>query len=711
VNGYPNLVSAIRHTVARYGDERWCTFVRPERGELVEERLSFADLDARARSVAAWLTGNGRQDQTVLLLYPAGLPFLAVFLGCLYSRVIAIPAPLPLDDPRGRKRLAGIVEDAGVRLVLTDTASLEPLARAFAEHGMPQVECVATDGLPVADQDGWSGPDIGPETVAFLQYTSGSTSEPKGVVVRHANLLHNVDLIWTQVGRPRTGTFVGWLPHYHDMGLVGLLLPPLHAGLNLGFSSPAAFVRRPALWLEMASRYRADVLIGPDFGYDLCLRKATDAQLAGLDLGSVRIAFNGAEPIRPGTIRRVAERFGPLGFRPEAWMPAYGLAESTLFVAGADPDRGATIRTFDTEELRRHRAVPAAGGTELVASGRPRGTDLRIVDPDTRTELTEGQVGEIWLRGGSVTSGYWRRPEMSDATFRARTATDDGPYLRTGDLGFLADGQLYVTGRLKDLIILNGRNLHPQDLEEAARVDAALGVGAAFTGAGDDGPVVLVQEVRASKTASLADVAARVQATIAREFGIAAPTVLLVPGGTVERTTSGKIRRRAMRDRYLGDLLKPLHVRPSGADRAVPAPPPTPAAELRARLAGARRHERRDLLQEAVRCEVAAVLDLPTPDRVPADQPFYELGFDSVNAIELRGRLTATTGVALPPTLVFDYPTARAVAEHLLAELAPDRGDDPDTAAPTAGGPDGHHRLDTMAAEDLIRLALGDREP
>lgn len=559
----PNFVAAIRGTIQRHGDDRWYAFVRAGRDGLVEERLTFAELDARARSVAAWLTDAGWRDRTVLLLYPAGLEFFVAFLGCLYARVIAVPSPLPSEDPRGLHRLVSIARDADVRLVLTDGASRDVLAASLAEHGLGHVACAATDSLALPDGSAWSTPTMGPDTVAFLQYTSGSTSEPKGVVLSHANLLHNEHAIWTKLGSPTGGTLVGWLPHYHDMGLIGLLIQPLYAALNLAVTSPATFVRRPATWLELISRYRAEITAAPNFGYDWCLRRTTDAQLAGLDLSSLRIAMNGAEPIQPRTLRAVCERLEPLGFRPETWMPVYGMAEATLIISGADQRRGATIRTFRADELERRRAVPSERGIELVACGRPLDFDVRIVDPDTLVELPDSEVGEIWLSGGSVAGGYWRQEAVSAETFQARTAAGAGPFLRTGDLGFRRDGELYVTGRLKDLIIVNGRNLYPQDLEEAALVHPAVGVAAAFTPGSDLDKVVLVQELRMSGLAveEVPDLAERVQATLARMFTIPAPTVLFVRRGAVAKTTSGKVRRRHMRDQFLDGILVPVHTR------------------------------------------------------------------------------------------------------------------------------------------------------
>ncbi|MBG0817989.1 fatty acyl-AMP ligase [Planomonospora sp. ID82291] len=576
-----SFVQRVRAQAERHGHERSYTFVRDRAGRLSESRLTFAGLDARAGSLGAWLARRRMEDRTALLLYPAGLEFLAAFLGCLYSRVVAVPSPLPQTDPRALERAAGIIKDADVRLVLTDAAHHGPLAAWLREAGLDgAVECVATDALALPGPDEWTEPEIGPDTLAYLQYTSGSTSEPRGVMLTHANLLHNENEIWRAIGSPTEGVGVGWLPHYHDMGLIGMLLQPIHAGGDLYFASPVDFVMRPALWLEMISRYRAEYTVAPNFAYEWCAARVTDAQAAGLDLSSLKFALNGAEPVRTGTLRTMVRRFGPIGFGERVWAPAYGMAEATLVITATPVGRGPTIRRFDAAALERHEAVPGETGVELVGCGRPVTMTVEVVDPETREDLGEGRVGEIWVRGGSVARGYWQRDEATGAAFAGRTAAGRGPYLRTGDLGFLLDGELYVTGRIKDVIIVKGRNLYPQDLEEAARgVHPALGVAAAFGVEPQDGPagehVVVVQEVRRERLGAdgvgdgEAAVARRVQGELARAFGVASLSVVLVERGGVGRTTSGKIQRSRTRELLLTGLLPVVHAELAGAARDV----------------------------------------------------------------------------------------------------------------------------------------------
>ncbi len=617
---YTDFVSLIRDNIHTHGDDRSFTFISEEPGRKYKENvLGFAELDRKALALACRLEARGLRDRAVLLLYPEGLEFITAFFACLYARVIAVPAPLPDLDAGRFGRTRRIIEDADIALILTDTAHRATLDAWLRAAGLRnRVHCLDTQAAKDADPGGWTPPEFRPETLAFLQYTSGSTSDPKGVMVCHGNLLCNGEEIKRRIeGSPDT-VGVGWVPHYHDMGLVGQFLEPLYLGCRYVFTSPITFIKRPVLWLELITRYRGTITVAPNFGYELALRRVTDRQLEGLDLSSLTVVKNGAEPVRAATLEALAERFGPVGFRPEMWMPCYGMAETTLLVTGAPIGSGPVIRDFDAEALTKDVAVPrngadggaltggaltggaltggaltggAAGGRgrggarRLVSSGRPVTLEVRIVDPETRAERPEGRVGEIWVRGGSVARGYWGSPEESRRTFGARTNNGEGPYLRTGDLGFVLDGELFVTGRIKDLIIVNGRNIHAHDIEEAARAahPAAL-VGAAFsidgaidpdvggtaggtgdagadtgsggTGAGLDGGrehVVIVQEIstRAATGTPLQELASLIKARVARTFELPAVSVVLAARGTVRRTTSGKMQRRLTREAFL----------------------------------------------------------------------------------------------------------------------------------------------------------------
>ncbi|HEV7785623.1 MAG TPA: fatty acyl-AMP ligase, partial [Thermoanaerobaculia bacterium] len=433
-------------------------------GETEAGRLTYAELDFRARAVAAALREAVPPGERALLLYPPGLDFIVAFFGCLYAGVVAVPAYPPRPNDRSQARLRAIARDAEPRVALSTSATLSGLAGLAAmAPELAAVRWMATDALASGVSDRQLS-EPSPESIAFLQYTSGSTAEPKGVEVTHANLLHNERMIGAAFEQDESSVVVGWLPLYHDMGLIGTVLQPLHAGGRCVLMSPLAFLQRPMRWLEVISRYRGTTSGGPNFAYELCVRKATPEALAGLDLTSWRVAFNGAEPVRAETLERFAGTFAPCGFRPEAFYPCYGLAEATLFVAGGVPGRRPRIAEVEAAALERNEVVSIAGSDRgarrLVSSGRPwMGQRIVVADPETGAACPPGRVGEIWIAGSSVARGYWRNPEATTHDFGAHLAGpgSDGPFLRTGDLGFVADGELYVTGRLKDLIILRGR--------------------------------------------------------------------------------------------------------------------------------------------------------------------------------------------------------------------------------------------------------------
>ncbi|MFC9765880.1 fatty acyl-AMP ligase [Rhodococcus jostii] len=552
-----DFVSHVRAQVAVYGDDRSYTYHREVGRELVAEEVTYRDLDRDARALAVWLSARPEADHPVMLLYVDGIDFLRAFLGCLYAGVVAVPAPVP-HDARSMQRVATMFEDAGVRLVLTTAAVAEPLDTWIRDSRLAAtVSVAATDTTGPGDPDDWRLPDLHGDTLAFLQYTSGSTSEPKGVMVTHGNLLHNAAAMTLANGADDTVTGAGWLPHFHDMGLIGMLLLPLYVGGNLVFMSPMAFLKRPVRWLQLIDRYRADMTLGPNFAYDLVARRISDDQLAGLDLSSVRVALNGAEPIRPRTLDAVTDRLAPYGFPAGAFLTAYGMAEVTLLATASEVGCAPRYLDVDAAALERHQLTPTVGGVRLVGSGRPFGCDIRIVDPHTGRELPHGRVGEIWISGGSVAAGYWNRPDETEAKFCA-TLAGDGPYLRTGDLGVTDDdGHLYVTGRLKDLLIVNGRNLYPQDIEEAVRdlhpaLTGATGVVLSMD-TGQHERLLVIHEVKTAliDDLTLPGLARRIRLAVARDFDVHAPSVVLVDRHGVHRTTSGKVQRRSMRASFL----------------------------------------------------------------------------------------------------------------------------------------------------------------
>ncbi|HRC57727.1 MAG TPA: fatty acyl-AMP ligase, partial [Kofleriaceae bacterium] len=542
-------------------------------------RLTFAELDQRARRIAGLLRETCAPGQRALLLFPPGPDYVAAFFGCLYARVVAVPAypPDPSRLARTLPRLSAIVSDASPAVALT-TRTIVSLAAGLAalDPALAALRWMAVDDEAAATAAPWRDPQVDETTVAFLQYTSGSTGDPKGVVLSHGNLLHNQVLIQRAFGHDRSSRVVGWLPLYHDMGLIGNLLQPLYVGIPCTLMSPLAFLRAPLRWLRAITRFAATSSGGPNFAYELCARKATESDLRELDLSSWRVAFNGAEPVRADTMRRFADRFAPCGFSPRAFHPCYGLAESSLIVSGGRLDAEPLELTVDARalELGQLQAVaPGLGAHTLVASGQPlEARSVRIVEPSTRREVPDGQVGAIWVQSASVAAGYWGRDALSREVFGAQLASGEGPFLDTGDLGFVDGGCLFVTGRVKDLIIVRGRNLYPQDLErlaEAASDRLRPGCAAAFAERGELGEeIVLVAEVERGFIASEGEaVAAAVRRALSEQLEVTLHQLVLISAGALSKTSSGKVQRRATRQAWRAGEL-PVVWRSAPADAA-----------------------------------------------------------------------------------------------------------------------------------------------
>lgn len=561
-----DLVELARSAAQGRADRTACLVVRegPD-GATTTDRLTYRHLDIEARRIASWLQERGAAGARVLVL--TGDPALHVpgFLGCLYAGAVAVPAPPPLGARKNAERFTGMVKDCAARFVLTDSATAPAVSQLLAHAGHGDVVCLAADRPGAGDPGAWREPDVPPDGLAFLQYTSGSVSEPKGVMITHRNVLANQRAICEALGTTADSVVGGWLPAHHDMGLTGQILHPLWLGATAVLMPAVSFAKRPVRWLEMIGRYGITVSGGPNFAYDLCLRRISDEQIAELDLSGWQVAVNGGEPVQAQTLDAFAERFRAAGFRADAFVPAYGLAESTLFVTGGSPGRRAPRRTVDTGALLGDRPAPPRGDTPtrtLVTSGRARGGDVAVVDPDSRCELPAGEVGEIWVRGPSVSPGYWNRPTETAEAFGARTRSGEGGFFRTGDRGFLDDGGLFVTGRLKEVMIVSGKNVYPQDVERCVQqVSVLFGSAAAFSVESGRDHVVIVQEVRTGRgyDTELPALAAAIQACVAEEFEVPADTVLLVRPGTVRRTTSGKLQRSAMRRLFLTGEIKPLH--------------------------------------------------------------------------------------------------------------------------------------------------------
>jgi acyl-CoA synthetase (AMP-forming)/AMP-acid ligase II len=568
---HKTLVELLRARSAEQGGDVAFTFLVD--GEHEGPRCTFAELDAGARAVASALRERGvRPGDRALLLYPPGLEFIPAFFGCLYSGVIAVPAypPQPSQASRTLPRLLSIVADADVAIVLANSNVVDAAARMMGEApGLGSIPWLATDTVSDGRAEDWREVAIASDDLAFLQYTSGSTASPRGVMVSHANLLHNLAYASHAADRDRSTRSVSWLPVIHDMGLIEGVLGPVFGGYAAYLMAPASFLHRPIRWLRAITRYRASTSGGPNFAYDLCVRKITEAQRAELDLSSWRAAYNGAEPIRAETLEAFHARFKDVGFRWRSFYPVYGLAESTLLVSTGDRDYEPVIRDVSSDALTRGHLKPArprgSATRPLVSSGPVSfGTRVVVVDPSTRQQCSDGRVGEIWVESPSVAGGYWRRDGESRETFHAHLAGGDGPFLRTGDLGALHDGELFVTGRLKDVLIVRGFKHYPQDLEHTAeRQHAAIrpGCSAAFSIDGDDGEAVAIAlevdrrqvpqlDDPAERDGFLASLIDRVRVAVVEHHGIVLSAVSVLSHGAMPKTSSGKLRRRACRDAF-----------------------------------------------------------------------------------------------------------------------------------------------------------------
>lgn len=523
-------------------------------GENETDSLTFAGLSERARRVARNL--HAAPGERVLLLLPQDLQFVTAFFGCLIAGTVPVPAAVP-QGRREPTTLRAIVRNARPSLVLTTRK-----IKAVLEAPLATSTTVTWQCLDDMQDDGGDRASalVSAESLAFLQYTSGSTGTPKGVMVTHANLAHNVRMISEAFAVSDSTIAGGWLPLYHDMGLIGLVIAPVYLGLTSVLMPAMFFLQKPVRWLQMISRYQITVSGAPNFAYDICVDRIEEAQRAGLDLRHWRLAFNGAEPLRAATIERFYRAFMPHGLRADAMYACYGMAEATLFIAGGVCRHGSVSREVDSVALQRGRAEPAAEEqrkTRLVSCDHvPAHTTIAIVDPATLSTLGDGSVGEIWVRGKSVAQGYFEDAEQTAQVFHARVVQNDGgPFLRSGDLGFTDNGTLYVTGRLKDMLIIRGRNYYPQDIERTAEECSKClqtGGGAAFAVEveGEERLVVVHELTRAGLRAAQRDIALDIQAGIAAEYGIQVHRIVLVPPGAMPRTSSGKVRRSACRELF-----------------------------------------------------------------------------------------------------------------------------------------------------------------
>jgi acyl-CoA synthetase (AMP-forming)/AMP-acid ligase II len=650
------FVDLLRSQVAGEPERRCFTFLKE--GAWDEVHLTAADLDRRARAIAARLQELGVTGGRAFLFHPFGPDYVAALFGCFYAGVTAVPAYPPRAN-RSIERLHLLAGAADASVILTTSVVAASGPRSHAETtALRSLEWVATDLVPDHEATAWRPPRLDGSAPALLQFTSGSTEQPRGVMLSHANLLHNSALIARAFGHTTDSLGVVWLPPFHDMGLVGGILQPVYAGFTGVLLSPVDFVRRPIRWLQAITRYGAVTSGGPNFAYDLCTRSITPEQRAGLDLSSWQVAFTGAEPIRAATLERFAEAFEPYGFRREAFYPCYGLAEATLIVSGGARRAGPRMLSVRATALEHHVVEPAtvddpdSSCRTLVGCGPPLASvGVRIVDPTTGVPCRPGRVGEVLVSGPSIAQGYWQRPDESESTFRAHPEGGAEAYLRTGDLGFLHEGELFITGRIKELIIVRGRNHYPQDIERLAEAShAAIRPGhvAVFAVPGSDGAeerVALVAEAQRGVTAAVVgEVAASVRRSVAEALGLEVAEVVLIRSNTLPRTSSGKIQRAACRAALVSGELDIVGVwKQHNSERA--------GAE----------HAPRTLVESQLTAICARVLGR---EQVGVRDNFFELGGASIQVVQVLDA-AAQVGIQLTPEMFFEHQTIAELATAL----------------------------------------------
>ena len=695
------LVELLRWRADTQGDQLAYTFLVD--GEREGARVTFGDLDRRARAIASWLRSIDAASERALLLYPPGLEFLAAFFGCLYAGVIGVPSP-PLDNTRLKRtlpRLRAILSDAGASIALSTSEILSASKTSRADTpDLQHLRWLATDELSDDLAGRWEAPALRPDTLAYLQYTSGSTSTPRGVMISHRNVMHHCGRLTQALGYTADSVAVTWLPYFHDYGLVEGILQPLYAGIPCFVMSPLSFVKQPSRWLRAISRYRATHSEAFNFAYESCVQKTTPEQREGLDLRSWRMAGNGAEPIRAETLERFVETFGPCGFRRDAFYPSYGLAEATLIVSTGPRRLTPPWYALQASALQQNRIVLGSGDkrdTRVVGCGRPICDKVLIVDGEARVRCPPDGVGEIWVSDPGVAEGYWRRPEDTESTFRACLAdTGEGPFLRTGDLGFIKDGELYITGRAKDVIILQGANHYPQDIEwtvERSHEAVKPNCSAAFAiDVGGEERLVVIAEVRdPSRVEGVVDA---IRQAIVEHHEIPVHAISLLRARAIPKTSSGKIQRSACSSDFLAGRLDAILAWVSGEPRPTPGGERAPA-RIASRTAGA--------IQEWLLAEMARQLGVERRE-IHVREPFARYGLGSHQAVSLVGDLERWLGVELPPTLLWAHPTIEAVARHLAGE-AERAGAAPFPAAGASVSRDGG------APEPIAVIGLGCRFP
>ncbi len=569
IQGYSSIVEILQKNAAAKPQQTAYIWLADGENKTVE--LTYGELEQQAKAIAVQLQQYTTPGSRVLVAYPysAGLEFIAAFFGCLYAGVVAVPCHPPLN----RLTIAEVqsrVVSAETEVILTNSGLLSKLQEQLSDI-KSELHWLNTDTLSIGEVDHWKQPEFNPDCLAFLQYTSGSTGNPKGVMITHDCLLQNQEMLKLSFGHSEQSTGVGWLPLFHDMGLIGNVIQAVYLGTSCVLMSPVSFVQKPIRWLQAISKYQATTSGAPNFAYELLCDRIKDEKLAQLDLSSWEVAFCGAEPVQKETIARFSRKFAPCGFQPSAFYPCYGMAEATLLITGGTKAKAPIVKHLDKVALEKNQVVICNENqkavTQIISSGYPwLDGKIAIADPQTLTKCAADRIGEIWVSSSSVGKGYWKMPEATAETFQAYLKdTQEGPFLRTGDLGFIEDGELYITGRLNDVMVFWGLNHYPQNIEQTVeQCHPALKAnsGAAFSITVEDGNrLVIVQEIERSyrKCLVAAEVIEAIRWAVFQQHFIDVYAIALLTPGSLPKTSSGKVKRSACQADFLSDSLDTLN--------------------------------------------------------------------------------------------------------------------------------------------------------
>jgi acyl-CoA synthetase (AMP-forming)/AMP-acid ligase II len=567
---FHSLISILRNRAQDYPHKQTYRFL--EDGEFKEIILTNEELDRHARAIGAKLQALSSEGDRVLMLFSPGIDFIRAYFGCLYAKVMAVPVypPHPVRIERTIQIIEGIINDADPTIAMLSSILYQAI---ISKHEIKKifkgVKFLIIDDIEIEPwSHEWIHPEINEDDIAFLQYTSGSTTEPKGVMVSHSNLLYNMELIAKCFGVSKQSHGVIWLPPYHDMGLIGGILQPLYSGISVTLMPHMQFLQKPFRWLDAISRYKGTISGGPNFAFDLCVNKIKAEQRDQLDLSSWEVAFNGAEPVYHHTLSQFAEYFAPCGFEMKAFLPCYGLAESTLMVTGGPRNRLPTMKNILDSGLKENELVfvdqESEHARKIVSCGRNLSSqNIKIVNPETFLPSSKNEIGEIWVSGPSVTKGYWNKPYETDLTFGVNmTNAHGGPFLRSGDLGFYHEGELFITGRIKDLIITGGKNHYPHDMERTVEraLSSTRSTGCAvFSVEGNESEdLIIVVEIRNRLELEKEKVAAEIREAISLHHGLKVFDIRFTLPGSIPRTTSGKIRRFLCKEKYINGNLEEI---------------------------------------------------------------------------------------------------------------------------------------------------------